>query len=72
MLATDTLSSSADQLEKRLRQASSAQRLKLQPEFGRLLQDIEKSGSRIPSRLQRLHEQLLDEVIEARFDNLPI
>ena len=62
----------AMQLEQELRAASSAKRLELQPELDRLLRQLEGEGTAVPRRLRNLHQQLLDEAMEAKFDNLPI
>lgn len=67
-----TMVSHADALAQEIRAASSERRLELQPEFGRVLQELEQAGTNVPARLRNLHEQLLEEAIEARFDNLPI
>ncbi len=66
------LVSHADQLALQIRQASSETRLKLQPELGQVLQELEQAGTAVPARLRNLHELLLEEAIEAQFDNLPI
>lgn len=60
------------ELEQELLVASPERRLRLQPEFGKVLKQLEIAGGAIPARLRNLHDQLLDEAIEARFDNLPI
>ncbi|MFK7877011.1 MAG: hypothetical protein AB8B71_14710 [Paracoccaceae bacterium] len=72
MMISAPLVSHADTLAMEIQSATPAARLKLQPEFGKLLQDMAKSGARVPARLRNLHEQLLEEAIEARFDNFPI
>lgn len=64
--------SEADELAREIRESSPVKRLELQPAFGRVLQDIEQTGLTVPARLRNLHEQLLEEAIEARFDNLPV
>ena len=64
--------SEADALAQEIREASSERRLQLQPAFGRVLQNLEQMGADVPPRLRNLHEQLLEEAIEARFDNLPV
>lgn len=66
------LVSQADHLAHEIRRASSSTRLRMQPEFGRVLQELEQAGTAVPARLRNLHEQLLEEAIEAQFDNLPI
>jgi len=72
MYSNAPLISDAEAMAKTIRGADSDERLKLQAHFGRLLQEIERAGIELPSRLRNLHEQLLEEAIEARFDNLPI
>lgn len=64
--------SHADDLARQIKEANASARLRLQPQFGRVLQELEQAGTRVPARLRNLHEQLLEEAIEARFDNLPI
>ncbi len=64
--------SHSDELARQISEATAAQRLELQPKLGRMIEDMQKAGLSVPVRLRNLHEQLLDEVIEARFDNLPI
>lgn len=64
--------SEVDNLAAQIRAASPEERVKLQPGFGRALQQMEQSGKTVPARLRNLHEQLLEEAIEDQFDNLPI
>ena len=66
------LNPGADALEQEIATANSALRLQLQPQLTRMVEDMQKSGAPVPPRLRNLNEQLLDEAIEARFDNLPI
>ena len=66
------LVSHADQLAQEIKLASPETRLKMQPELGKVLQELEQAGTVVPARLRNLHEQLLEEAIEAQFDNLPI
>lgn len=72
MFHSAPLVSHADDMAMRIKEASPDQRLAMQPEFGRVLQELEQAGTTIPARLRNLHEQLLEEAIEAQFDNLPI
>lgn len=72
MYVSAPLVSHADEMAMEIREASSEMRLKLQPQFGRVLQELELAGTSVPARLRNLHEQLLEEAIEAQFDNLPI
>ncbi len=64
--------SHADQLAQEIRLASAEARLRMQPKLGKVLQELEQAGTAVPARLRNLHEQLLEEAIEAQFDNLPI
>ena len=66
------LNPGADALVQEIATANSALRLQLQPQLTRMVEDMQKSGAPVPPRLRNLNEQLLDEAIEARFDNLPI
>lgn len=59
-------------LANEVRKASAMRRLELQPKFSRMIADMQRSGQPVPARLRNLHEQLLEEAIEARFDNLPV
>lgn len=47
-------------------------RYTLQPRLHALLHDMEVIGTRVPPRLRQLDHDLLDEAVEAQFDNLPI
>ncbi|MBB95229.1 MAG: hypothetical protein CML68_11615 [Rhodobacteraceae bacterium] len=62
----------ATDLEVRINGATAAGRLALQPELERLLRRMERDGHRVPPRLRNLDAELTSEVIEARFDNVPL
>lgn len=62
----------AERLEAQISDASAATRLRLQPEFTRILDRLRREGQPVPSRLRQLDAVLVDEAIEARFDNLPV
>ncbi len=72
MFHSAPLVSHADALANEIKQASPDDRLKLQPEFGQVLMDMEREGTTVPARLRNLHELLLEEAIEAKFDNFPV
>ena len=59
------------QLVKEISAADSVGRIKLLPKIDRTLNSIRKSGGRAPARLRELHDQILDEAMESRFDNVP-
>lgn len=64
--------SDADALVAEIKQADERGRLALQPKLQRLLAQMNATGTRVPAKLSDLHDQILEEAIEARFDNLPI
>lgn len=72
MFISAPLVSHADEMAAIIREASPEVRLEMQAHFGRVLQELEQAGTVIPGRLRNLHEQLLEEAIEARFDNFPV
>lgn len=49
-----------------------AERYRLQPRLAGLLGQLRETGQPVPSELCRLNEELLDEAIEAQFDNMPV
>ncbi|MFK7754575.1 MAG: hypothetical protein AB8B51_18755 [Sedimentitalea sp.] len=66
------LERTAENLEATLISAGPEARLSLQPKFSDILQKLSASGQRVPRRLRDLDELLLDEAVEARFDNMPV
>ena len=66
------LYSEAEQLEKKLLNASLDTRLALQPSVSKVVDRMRQQGMRIPSRLRRLDASLCEDAMEARFDNLPV
>lgn len=71
MMSVD-LFRTAEQLEQKIAEADSDRRIALQPEFSRVLEQIQASGGQVPLRMRRLDASLCDEAIEARFDNMPV
>ena len=59
------------QLVKEISAADSVGRIKLLPKIDRILNSIRKFGGRASARLRELHDQILDEAMESRFDNVP-
>ncbi|OUD10592.1 hypothetical protein BVC71_03620 [Marivivens niveibacter] len=53
-------------------QNSSAGRYKHQPALNAVLTNMRDSGLPIPHRLVELNNSMLDEAVEAQFDNLPV
>lgn len=68
----EDLKKSAENLEQKIVGAKSETRLALQPQFTCLLDKMTAAGEPVPARLRRLDAALIDEAIEARFDNLPV
>lgn len=62
----------AEGLGREIERAPAKKRLDLQPQFTRVLRRMKNDGQRIPARLRSLDAVLLDEKIEAQFDNMPI
>lgn len=62
----------AEQLEREIEEAPAETRLSLQPQFSNIISIMKKTGFSIPPRLRSLESVLLDEVIEDRFDNMPV
>jgi hypothetical protein len=66
------LCESAEIMSREIAKASDFNRRRMQPEFNRVLVTLRSEGVPVPAHLRRLDTALLDEVIEARFDNMPI
>lgn len=62
----------AESLEHQIAAADAVARLKLQPQFSRVLEQLTAEGANVPARLRELDAALVDEVVEARFDNMPV
>ena len=53
-------------------QRDAAHRHRLQPEYHAILKQMADKGVPVPPRLQDLDMRLIDEAVEAQFDNMPI
>lgn len=53
-------------------EASSNDRLKMHEQLHRTLELIKLHGGKVPSQLHRLDLDLVDEAVEAAFDNVPV
>ncbi|MCE8007859.1 hypothetical protein [Aestuariivita sp.] len=71
-MTTHELTVHAESLEAKIANASPTGRLSLQPQLQKILIHLEADGVAVPRRLQKLNAELIDEVIEARFDNVPV
>ena len=65
-------SATAETLESEIARANASARISLQPRLQKFLTHLEADGVRVPARLKRLNSELIDEAIEARFDNMPV
>ncbi len=61
-----------DLLIHKIKQESPSARFRLQPQLGRLIGEMEAQGSKVQRRTKLLNEELLNEAIEAQFDNMPV
>lgn len=68
----EELKMTAENMERQIAGAAADQRLALQPQFARVLDRMAEQGEPVPARLRRLEAALVEEVIEARFDNMPV
>ena len=66
------LLTTSETLEAHIAKASLATRIAMQPQLQTILNRLEADGIVVPGRLKRLNATLIDEAIEARFDNMPI
>lgn len=66
------LCENAESMSREIVKASAFNRRRMQPEFNRVLVTLRSEGVPVPAHLRRLDSQLLEEVIEARFDNMPV
>ncbi|TDE38039.1 hypothetical protein [Antarcticimicrobium sediminis] len=62
----------AEQMAQRISGADQKQRLELHPQFSQLLMHLEVQGLHVPGRLRCLNAALIEESVEARFDNMPV
>ncbi len=43
-----------------------------QPQLSKLIEELTAAGEHVPARAKNLNEELLNDAIEARFDNFPV
>ncbi|MEO3415819.1 hypothetical protein AAFO92_14285 [Roseovarius sp. CAU 1744] len=68
----NNLDTRLDLLIHKIKRESPSARYRLQPQLGRLIIEIEAQGSTVQRRTKLLNEELLNETIEAQFDNMPV
>jgi|OM-RGC.v1.035155777 hypothetical protein len=61
-----------DALVKEIETAQAEERLDFEARLARLIEDMEANGEVVPATAKCLHEELVNEKIEAQFDNLPV
>ena len=66
------LSQEIKQLHRQILDLGECERYRLQPRLAGLLGQMRHAGERVPPDMMRLNELLLDEAIEAQFENMPI
>jgi hypothetical protein len=71
-MTIDELKLKAEHLEQRISCAKADTRIALQPQFSSVLKRLTSEGARVPARLRRLDAALVDEAVEAKFDNMPV
>ena len=71
-MTTSVWTERAETLEAEIQRASATARISLQPRLQKVLTHLEADGVRVPRRLKKLNADLIDEVVEARFDNMPV
>lgn len=42
------------------------------PTLAKLIDQLEEQGQRVPADIRSLHDELVNESIEAQFDNMPV
>ncbi|WP_424987793.1 hypothetical protein [Microbulbifer sp. S227A] len=71
-MTIDELQLRAEHLEEQIAAAKAETRIALQPQFSNVLGMIAAGGAKVPRRMRRLDAALVEEAIEARFDNMPV
>ena len=61
-----------DELIKEIDAADATDRAAFEPRLSRMIEDVEASGEPVPAGVKCLHEELVNEKIEAQFDNMPV
>ncbi|WP_135501968.1 hypothetical protein [Roseovarius aestuariivivens] len=69
---TNTFLQEIKRLQHQILDLGEAERYRLQPRLAGLLGQMRDAGEPIPAKLRRLNDELLDEAIEAQFDNMPV
>lgn len=62
----------ATQLMDQAKTASHAERMRLQPQFDRVITTMSLRGQTVPCRLRHMNNTLKDEALDDMFDNMPV
>jgi hypothetical protein len=60
------------ELVEEIEAADAKDRPAFEPRLSRMIDDAEASGEAVPAGVKCLHEELVNEKIEAQFDNMPV
>lgn len=60
------------ELKEEILAADPDQRLGYEPQLGRLIQSMKEHDIPVPTDVRDLHEELVNENIEAQFNNMPV
>lgn len=71
-MTNQELTTTAEQLVQKIDKANPTARLALQPQFSRVLEHLTARGHSVPRYMRQLDAALMEEVVEARFDNMPV
>lgn len=67
-----TLSEDIKRLHDRILQTDADTRYRFQPRLAEAIVELDRAGAPVPPRIRNLNDELLNDAIEARFDNLPV
>lgn len=62
----------ATRLMDEVEHASHAERIRLQPQFDRVITTMAMRGQTVPCRLRHMNNTLRDEALDDMFDNMPV
>lgn len=72
MQLAHSLESEIEQIYRQISNLERGQRHRLQPQLAGLIDRLRAHEEPVPPELHRLNEELLEEAIEAQFDNMPV
>jgi len=66
------MSQNIETLVKEIEAADAGSRPSYEPQLSRMIDEMEARGEKVPTAAKCLHEELVNEKIEAQFDNMPV